>query len=456
MQNNFSKESDRATMEMMMRHYRDELLRYQRATAPGKPTLAENREAFLPPQEEYIEQNEIVLQPAEDVEALQEQTEEIEALQEQTEEIPPEIQQEEVAEPPQAVAIKKQSGQAFHTEFEKCAGAYGEFRPYERMGRYTMASFLQIPGKVTPVLARFAADVAAGGADCSRCRRSFTVKFLCDDGEYDMLGENLPVTAGVGEELQKQCCLTTRADPITGLRSQEAFWSFLPQYEQALPMALWLYSDMGTISSYRFADGYCPPCLWINRKGEECAVRTMWLSRQRPQTLNRFEAEELAGSDPDAVSRDLFKTLKNGEKVQYELAVQIIEPQQMANLDFDPFDPTQIWSKERFAVQRIGLLTLDRPVKNAAKELEPARFCAENLIPGIAYPEMRTKNGIETAGRQLKLMGEFERRTLASNMAEQLKRVSPEIMEQVLIMLTNAELQFGQMVTEAVSGSDRL
>ncbi|MBP1577208.1 MAG: catalase [Oscillospiraceae bacterium] len=445
MQNILGNETDRATMEMMMRHYRDELLRYQRATAPGKPTLAENIENVLPPQEseQYIEETEVIPEQAEPPEEIAEQEPICEEQEAEIEEEPP-------------LQFANLSWREFHTEFEKATGAYGEFRPYERMGRYTMASFLQSPGKVTPVLARFASDVAAGGAEHSRCRKSFTVKFFCEDGEYDLPGGYLPVAAGVGEELQVACCGTTRADPMTGVRSAEYFWRFLSENEQALPMAIWLYSDFGTIANYRLADGYCPPCIWVNKEGERRAMRAMWLSRQRPRTLNRFEAEEMAGADPDAMSRDLFQTLKSGEKVQFELAVQIIEPQQMSDLDFDPFDPTEMWSKERFAVQRIGLLTLDRMAENVTKELSPERFCAENIIRGIEYADLRAGNGIETAGRQLKLMGEFECRTIAANMAEQLKRIPPEMMERILIMLTNAELRFGQMVTDMVSGGDAL
>lgn len=219
-------------------------------------------------------------------------------------------------------------------------------------------------------------------------------------------------------------------------------------------MALWLYSDMGTIESCRAMDGCSTPCIWVNKNGERRLVRTMWLSRKRPRMLNRFEAEELAGYDPDSMSRDLINALKNGEKVQYELAVQIIEPDIDENMGFDPLDPTAIWSKEKFAVERVGLLTLTEPVKNAAAELSAERFCGENIIPGIEYPELHVSNAVKTAQRQLKQMGEFERRTIVRNMAEQLKTVSPDIMERVLVLLTETELQFGQAVTEEVGGGN--
>lgn len=452
MQNILGMESDRATMEMMMRHYRDELLRYQRATAPGKPTLTEETERFL--QQPQAEAESEALPPA-DEPTQSESEQECEIPAEQAElTLPVESAENEPTEDfisppilPQIVGWEDR-----HTEFEKCVGAYGEFRPYERMGKYTMASFLQVPGSVTPVLARFSADVALGGADHSRCRRALTVKFFCEDGEYDMPAEHLAVTAGVGEQLQAECSLTTRADPISGIRSPDSFWRFLLKYNEALPMALWLYSDLGTIESYRAMDSCSPPCIWVNKRGEKRYVRMMWLSRKRPRTLNRFEAEEMAGFDPDSMSRDLINAISSGEKVQYELAVQIIEPDAAKEMQFDPLDPTEIWSKESFAVERIGLLTLTEPVKNAAAELSAEKFRGENIISGIEYPELQVGSGIKIANRQLKLMGEFERRTIARNIAEQLKTVSPDIMEQVLILLTEADLQFGQAVTDAVGG----
>lgn len=560
MQQSSSNQFDHTTLEMMMERYRAELLRYQRATAPGKPTLAQNADIMrgqraVPPvsyqvqntvmerpvqqeqhkqrpayeeqtktvyetedeikpsctqkseieplpqqnaaeiEPEEIKPEEICPPAVEQVEILpqeqscpqQEELEQEQPCREELEPEPPQTEQEPQAEPqqdcedsqpapqsimepdmeetlPQTEYIEpplpkarddfgpQKRSRIFHTEFEKCIGAYGEFKPYERMGRYTAASFLQIPGKPTPVLVRFAADVASGAADSARCRRSFSVKFFCEDGEYDMLGEHLPVTVGAGEEVLDDCCLAMRPDPRTGMRSHEAFWRFLLKHNEALPAALWLYTDMGTIGSYRAMDGYCPPCIWVNSRGERSAVRLRWLSRQRPQTLTRFEAEELAGFDPDAVARDLAAAIESGERVQYELAAQIIDSRQLEELDFDPFDPTAMWSQERFALQKLGLLTLNRLPEHMAKELKAERFCTENLIGGIEYPEMGCADGIAAAGRQLKLLGEFSRRTLAANIAEDIAKLSPELMEQVLILFTQAELDFGRMLTSALDG----
>lgn len=342
-----------------------------------------------------------------------------------------------------------------HTEFEKCVGAYGTFRPYERMGKYTTASFLQTPGEATSVLVRFAADVPVGSADAIRCRRSFSVKFYCNEGEYDLFGMHLPVSVGTTKKTLSDCCAASRADPKTGLRSRSSFWEFLVTHTEALHATMWLYSDLGTIGSYRTIDGYSMPCIWVNSKGENRVVRPHWLSRQRPQTLTRFEAEELAGADPDAVARDLIETIKEGDRPQYELCIQVIEPSEISELSFDPFDPTAIWPAELFKPQRIGLLTLERLPDHIENELLSTRFEEGHIIPGIEYPPSPgLKNGEDftQVKRYLRSLGEYSRHRLIDNLKEELIRLPPLLLEQVLILFSRADLEFGQAMTLALGG----
>ena len=348
-----------------------------------------------------------------------------------------------------------ESGCIAHTEFEKGTGAYGVFRPYERMGKYTLASFLQTPGEAVQTLVRFAADVPPGSADAIRCRRSFTVKFFCREGEYDLFGMHLPVSVGTTEQTLADCCAASRANPKTGLRTRSAFWEFLVTHREALHAALWLYSDLGTIGSYRTIDGYGLPCLWVNAKNERRAVRPRWLSRQRPQTLTRFEAEELAGSDPDAVARDLVQSLQSGDRPQYELSIQVIEPEQFATLPFNPFDPTAIWPTEQFKPQRIGLLTLERLPDDIFTELDSERFRPENSIPGIEHvsaPGIKGGDDFAQVRQHLRSLGEFSRHRLVDNLREELLRLPPLLLEQVLILFSQADLEFGQAMTLALGG----
>ena len=340
-----------------------------------------------------------------------------------------------------------------HTEYEKCIGAYGTFRPYEKLGHLTKASFLQNPGEPVEVLARFAADLPDGGADASRCRRSFSVKFFCKKGEYDLLGQHLPVTVGCEQQAVLACCATTRADPVTGLRSRSRFWEYVAENPVALNAAVWLYSDLGTIGSYRAIDGFCSPSVWTNSRGETRLARCCWLSRQRPQTLTRFESEELCGYDPDAVARDFVTAVTRGELPQYELAVQLLEPNR--SLPFDPYDPTLIWPQEIAPPRRIGLMTLNRLPERIHPDLDAGRFDASHLIDGIeAAPLALPAEGRELsqAGDHLRELSERERRRLIDNLCDELMQLPAELLEEILILFTKADLGFGQALTAALGG----
>ena len=340
-----------------------------------------------------------------------------------------------------------------HTEYEKCIGSYGTFRPYEKLGHLTKASFLQNPGEPVEVLARFAADLPDGGADASRCRRSFSVKFFCKKGEYDLLGQHLPVTVGCEQQAVLACCATTRADPVTGLRSRSRFWEYVAENPVALNAAVWLYSDLGTIGSYRAIDGFCSPSVWTNSRGETRLARCCWLSRQRPQTLTRFESEELCGYDPDAVARDFVTAVTRGELPQYELAVQLLEPNR--SLPFDPYDPTLIWPQEIAPPRRIGLMTLNRLPERIHPDLDAGRFDASHLIDGIeAAPLALPAEGRELsqAGDHLRELSERERRRLIDNLCDELMQLPAELLEEILILFTKADLGFGQALTAALGG----
>ena len=340
-----------------------------------------------------------------------------------------------------------------HTEYEKCIGAYGTFRPYEKLGHLTKAAFLQNPGESVEVLARFAADLPDGGADASRCRRSFSVKFFCKKGEYDLLGQHLPVTVGCEQQAVLACCATTRADPATGLRSRSRFWEYVAENPVALNSAVWLYSDLGTIGSYRAIDGFCSPAVWTNSRGETRLARCCWLSRQRPQTLTRFESEELCGYDPDAVARDFVTAVTRGELPQYELAVQLLEPNR--SLPFDPYDPTLIWPQEIAPPRRIGLMTLNRLPERIHPDLDAERFDASHLIDGIeAAPPALPAEGRELsqAGDHLRELSERERRRLIDNLCDELMQLPAELLEEILILFTKADLGFGQALTAALGG----
>ena len=268
-----------------------------------------------------------------------------------------------------------------------------------------------------------------------------------------MLGCHLPVAVGSDPELFDAFCSAMRCDPISGLRCRDDFWRLVADRPESLSAVLRLYSDLGTIGSYRAMDGFSLPCRWVNSRGEKSLVRTRWLSRQRPSTLNRFEAEELAGSDPDAVSRDFVTALKNGEKILYELAAQIIPYDRLTKpLGFDPFDPTDCWCEQQFPLRRLGLLTINRLPDDFSRHMLPFKPDSKNVVSGIEYPVLTAKGGFSAASKYIGTLGELDRKILISNMTDELSHLPADLLEKVLILLTNADLEFGRDLTSSIGG----
>ncbi|MEG1773451.1 MAG: catalase, partial [Oscillospiraceae bacterium] len=279
-------------------------------------------------------------------------------------------------------------------------------------------------------------------------------------------------------------------DPLTGLRSPARLWRFACEHPQALPAMLALYTDLGTPGSYRPVDWHGLPAVWTAADGTRRAARICWLARERPRTLNRFEAEEMVGADADAVARDLWRTLDAGEHPQFELGVQLIEPSRIESLDFDPFDPTRIWPEESFAVRRLGLLTLERNPAHHTEQVEQAAFSPACLIDGIELPDhplydaaafavsdaQRCRVGKPgplpgpraadcpwsrawpscedpAAARELlAALGEQHGKTLRANLAGELTALDAATLERVLLLITDADLAFGQSLTAAMGG----
>ncbi len=369
----------------------------------------------------------------------------------------------------------------------KGVGAYGRFRPYERMNALTMASFLQNPSNEVGVKVRFSADVCAGGADTQRCLHGLCVKFYAPDGEFDLIGAHLPVFMLRDFSLMPRY-LDANACDARGLRSFDAFWRLMLDAPEAINYVLWLFSDNGTISSYRSMDAWCPPMVCVNARGERKLVRFSWIAQQRPSPMNLSRAKRLEQMDPDVASRELWDSLKNGEPVRYELCAQVLESEEAAGLDFDPVDATVDWPQERIPVIRIGLLTLEQPCENHMEETEQAAYSPAQLIRGFELldvgplpafslfcaaaqqrrtgmtfnrPAMSTsakpwgcaapvKNAWTQAKERLARMSLQERERLAGNLSAQLKLADSDTAHQVTAFFSRADQQFGLMLANAL------
>ena len=267
----------------------------------------------------------------------------------------------------------------------KGAGAHGYFQVYKLMKNYTIARFLQNPDEKTPVFVRFSTVIGSkGSADTARDPRGFAVKFYTKDGNYDLAGNDIPVFFIRDGMKFPDLIHALKPAPDTNIIDQNRVWDFFSSMPETTHMITWVYSDRGTIKSYRRIEGFgVNTFVWVNDKGERRFVKYHWKPALGVETIDRKEAEFLAGADPDIATRDLYDTLKKGETVEYELLVQLMSTKEDCTLDFDPLDATKFWPEDKFPLMKVGRLILDRAPENFFAEVEQVAFCPSNLVPGI-------------------------------------------------------------------------
>jgi catalase len=273
----------------------------------------------------------------------------------------------------------------------KGAGAHGYFQVYNSMKPYTKATFLQDPAKKAPVFVRFSTVTGGrGSADTVRDPRGFAVKFYTEDGNYDLVGNNLPVFFIRDAIKFPDMVHAFKGSPDTNMPSASSahgsFWDFISLTPESTHMITWLFSDRGTPKSYRMQEGFgVNTYVWVNAKGKAVYVKYHWKPKLGVQNLGRHEATRLAGVDPDYLTRDLHDAIARGEEVEYELNVQLMEIADELKQDFDPLDPTKTWPESKFPLMPVGKMVLNRNPENFFAEVEQAAFCPASIVPGIEF-----------------------------------------------------------------------
>ena len=273
----------------------------------------------------------------------------------------------------------------------KGAGAHGYFQVHKSMAKYTSAKFLQDPKKKTPVLVRFSTVIGAkGSADTARDPRGFAVKFYTEDGNYDLVGLNFPVFFIRDSIKFPDMVHALKPAPDTNVPTSSAansrFWDFISLTPESTHIITWLFSDRGTVKSYRTMEGFGLNTFeWVNAKGKAVYVKYHWKPKAGVETIDRHEATRLAGEDPDVAVRDLYDWISSGKTVEYELNVQIMEIADELNQDFDPLDATKSWPEDKFPLLPVGKMVLNRNPENYFAEVEQAAFSAASIVPGIEF-----------------------------------------------------------------------
>ena len=269
------------------------------------------------------------------------------------------------------------------------SGAHGYFKPYKSMVQYTSAAFLQDPAIETPVFVRFSTVAGSrGSADTVRDARGFAVKFYTAEGNYDLVGNNIPVFFIQDAIKFPDLIHAVKPEPHHEMpqaaSAHDTFWDFASLMPESTHMLMWTMSDRALPRSFRMMEGFGVHAFrFINARGDSHFVKFHWKPKLGVHGLAWDEAQKIAGKDPDFHRRDLWEAIESGHFPEWELGVQIVDDGQESELGFDILDATKLIPEEQVPVQIIGKLVLNRNPDNFFAETEQVAFHPGHLVPGI-------------------------------------------------------------------------
>jgi catalase len=272
-------------------------------------------------------------------------------------------------------------------------GAHGWFQLYESLEPYTSADFLCDTSAATPVFVRFSTVVGSrGSADTVRDVRGFATKFYTRQGNFDLVGNNIPVFFIQDGAKFPDLVHAIKPEPHHEMpqasSAHDTFWDFISLVPETLHMVMWLMSDRTIPRSYRMMEGFGVHTFrLVNTHGRATLCKFHWKPLLGAHSLVWDESQQLCGRDPDFHRRDLWEAIEAGKYPQYELGLQLIDAKDEQALGFDLLDPTKLVPEELVPVRRVGRLTLHRNPDNFFAEVEQVAFCVNNLVPGIDVTE---------------------------------------------------------------------
>ena len=259
------------------------------------------------------------------------------------------------------------------------------------MAEYTKAGFLQDPSVKTPVFVRFSTVAGSrGSTDLARDVRGFAVKFYTDEGNFDLVGNNIPVFFIQDAMKFPDLVHAVKPEPHNEIpqaaSAHDTFWDFISLMPESMHMIMWVMSDRAIPRSLRMMEGFGVHSFrFINERGKSRFVKFHWKPLLGVHSVVWDEAQKISGKDPDFHRRDLWEAIENGDFPEWEFGVQIVEEKDEHKFDFDLLDPTKIIPEEIVPVQRIGKLTLNRNPDNFFAETEQVAFHVGNIVPGIDF-----------------------------------------------------------------------
>src|SRR6478672_9880598 len=271
------------------------------------------------------------------------------------------------------------------------SGAHGFFECYAPLTGITRAAPFQAKGKITPVFVRFSTvQGERGSKDTARDVRGFAVKFYTDEGNWDLVGNNMPVFFIQDAMKFPDLVHAVKPEPHHGMpqagSAHDTFWDFASLMPEITHMLMWAMSDRAIPRSYRTMQGFgVHTYRLVNAKGESRFVKFHWTPLQGTHSLVWDEAVRISGADPDFHRRDLWEAIESGNFPEWELALQIFTEEEAASFPFDILDATKLVPEELVPVVPVGRLVLNRNPDNFFAETEQVAFCVAHVVPGIDF-----------------------------------------------------------------------
>lgn len=272
--------------------------------------------------------------------------------------------------------------------------AYGYFESYGRWGdepiaRYSRAKLFQERGKRTDVAVRFSTVI--GGRDSSeaaRDPRGFAVKFYTEEGNWDLVGNNLAVFFIRDAIKFPDVIHALKPDPVSHEQKPARIFDFMSQTPESMHMLVNLFSPRGIPADYRHMQGFgVNTYKWVNDQGRTVLVKYHWMPRQGVRSMTEEDAAAIQAEELGHATKDLYEAIRRGDHPEWELLVQMMDDHDQPELDFDPLDDTKTWPEQDFPPKPVGRLVLNRTVENYFAENEQIAFGTGVLVDGLDFSD---------------------------------------------------------------------
>ncbi|HEX4485015.1 MAG TPA: catalase [Terriglobales bacterium] len=271
------------------------------------------------------------------------------------------------------------------------SAAHGYFECYKPLTKYTRASLFSEAGKQTPVFVRFSTVAGErGSTDTARDVRGFAVKFYTEEGNWDLVGNNIPIFFIQDAMKFPDLVHAAKPEPHHGMpqagTAHDTFWDFASLMPEITAMLMWTMSDRAIPRSYRTMQGFGVHTFrLVNAEGESRFVKFHWSPVAGTHSLVWDEAVKISGADSDFHRRDLWESIEAGNYPEWELGLQIFTEEQAEDFTFDVLDPTKLVPEELVPLMPVGKMVLNRNPDNFFAETEQVAFCTAHIVPGLDF-----------------------------------------------------------------------